>query len=185
VDERFVIGLPLALIVRCLDRGEPLGWRAALPAIWLLPYLAFRVVFIGGHATQSFLGSAALRDCVHYLAYAPLGWWMALRAGWVLVAVSFVLMPREWRWPAGAVLALTLITMTALASDVSRSAAIVVPLMIWGGVALCRHWPTHSLRLLGWLSLACLLIPMATIVYTKIDPVSPLPIELLRLWHIP
>jgi hypothetical protein len=90
-----------------------------------------------------------------------------------------------WRPWTAALLAVTAGASVALAADLSRSAAIACPVMLLGCVLLCRRWPAHAPRLALALCITNLLIPTAHVISTKLDPVSPLPVELLRLFHSP
>lgn len=181
-DERVVIGFTLALVVRAIDRDEPPRWQTLLPLVWLTPYVAVRLVFIRDSSTQLFFGDA-VRESLHYFALAPLGWWMAFRAGWIPIAAVFAFASPAWRWWLASILVLTLLVSVVLAADLSRSAAIACPLLVLGSVLLCRRWPAEARRLSLVLCIASLLIPAAHIVHTKIDPVSPLPVELFRLFR--
>lgn len=184
IDERFIIGFPLAWFVRCLDRREPLFNPRVRTALWLLPYAVLRLWLSRNpgvdHATVGFLRTS-LGLNLALAQFVPLGWWMGLRAGWLLVACAFWLVPPDRRLPAATVLLGTLVVSWLLASDLSRSAAIALPLVLLGSFELARKFPLHApgtLRLLGF---ASLVIPAAHLSYTKIDLISPLPLELFRL----
>lgn len=184
IDERFVIGLPLALIVRALDRSTAPAWSTALPLLWLAPYLAARLLAPHDASTHFFL-STHLRMSVGWLALAPFGWWMSFRAGWLAIIAAFALMPTAWR-PLVLIAAFAeLAVMPLIAADLSRSGVIVFPLLIWGLLALARRYPEHAPRLLGALAVAALLIPAANVVATKLDPIDSLPVELYRFLRSP
>jgi hypothetical protein len=68
-----------------------------------------------------------------------------------------------------------------LASDLSRSVAIALPLVLAGCFALARRHPAAAPRWLLAAGIANLLIPAAHLTYVHIDPISPLPLELFRL----
>jgi hypothetical protein len=185
VDERFMIGFPLAWLVARLERGEPLSGRAALSTLWLLPYVAIRLTLSRGDpaasgATEAFL-QLQFRQSLRLLPLVPLGWWMGLRAAWIPLAYSL------WNWPrprgvlAAVALTLTLGVSVILASDLSRSVAIATPLLLAGCFALARRHPAEAPRLVLALGVINLLIPAAHLTYVHIDPISPLPIELFRL----
>ena len=193
VDERFIIGLPLACAVRHVRTATGAsftvfaGWRETLQAgLWLLPYVVTRLTArrFGMHDdSESFLRQH-LRGCLVWLPWAPLGWWMAFRAGWALIGMAAWHAGR--REVAGAIhfgvlILVTAVAMIALAADLSRSAALVLPAMLLGFVALVRLQPVHATRSLAWIAALNLVIPAAHVVYTKIDVISPLPIELARL----
>lgn len=184
VDERFLIGLPLAWVVRCLDRETPLLSRQLLPAVWLLPYAVLRLSFGGNPATNSashqFLAQQ-WRTAIVFVPMAPLGWWMGLRTGWLSVAYAAYAPAKGRRWIAGLVLTGTLGLSFFLASDLSRSTAIVLPAILLGAFALARRMPDQAPRLMLGAGIGNLLIPAAHIILTHIDPINPLPVELYRL----
>jgi hypothetical protein len=111
---------------------------------------------------------------------APIGWWMGLRAGWLGVAGAATL-ANDRRWVAGSILAATLAISFFLASDLSRSVAVVLPAVLLGGFVLARRTPTHAPNILLGAGIANLLIPAAHVVLTKIDLINPLPVEIFRL----
>jgi hypothetical protein len=184
VDERFIIGFPLAWLVRCLDRDDPPWSRAALQGLWLMPYVAIRLALggnpAGGGASTSFL-HAQLSTTAVIAPFAPLAWWMALRAGWAAVALGFWSLPIARRWLAGVVVGITLLVMLGLASDMSRSAAILTPTVLWGCFVLARRFPAQAPRVLLAAGLINLLLPAVHVVHTKIDLINPLPLELFRV----
>lgn len=184
IDERFIIGLPLAWVVRCLDSGAPLFSRQLTPLVWLLPYGILRVIFGGGltpGGTSSHFLSTQINSVSVFLPMAPLGWWMGLRAGWLGVGYAGFTAPSERRWLAGLVLGATLAISLLLASDISRSAAIILPVLLLGAFALARRHPARAPLILLGTACANLVIPAAHVVLTKIDPINPLPVEIFRL----
>jgi hypothetical protein len=182
VDERFIIGLPLALLVRAADRGEAFAWRSVvLPGLCLLPYAGLRLAFAhdpaGTAATRAFLRQSVLHQAVLIAPWAPLGWWMGLRAAWVPAAYAI----SHRRWALGTAVALTALVSLALAADLSRSIAVVEPVALLGVFLAAQRWPDRAPA--GALALggAGLLIPAAHVVGAKLDLISPLPLELFRL----
>lgn len=183
IDERFIIGFTLAWLVARLDRCEPIFGRALLHCLWLVPYTVLRLWLSrhdAGAATSGFL-RGQLQDSIKILPLVPLGWWMGLRVAWGFV--GYVL----WSWPRGqaafacAVLLGTLGVSVLLASDLSRSVAIITPLVLAGCFALARCEPQRAPSWLLALGVANLVIPAAHMSYMHIDPISPLPLELFRL----
>jgi len=63
----------------------------------------------------------------------------------------------------------------------SRSAAILVPLVLCGVFHFAAEHPAIAPRAVLFAGVLNLLIPAAHMTYTKIDPISVLPIELFRL----
>jgi len=56
IDERFLIGFPLAWLVAQEDRNVGLSWSAARDALWLLPYIILRLSLTRqGDASSQFL----------------------------------------------------------------------------------------------------------------------------------
>jgi len=187
VDERFIIGFPLAWLVCRLDRREPLGGRASLAGLWLLPYLALRVVLSRMYPTHSaewtFVWFLLLHQAASVASTAPLGWWMGLRAAWAAVVYGAWVTPPGRRLLAAATFAATIGVLLVVASDLSRTIALVLPAAFWGCFELARRAPTLAPRVLLVAGCANLVIPAAHIVYTKIDPINPLVFEVLRLLH--
>ena len=184
IDERFIIGLPLAWVVRCLDEDTPFLSRRLIAGCWLLPYVATRMVFGGNPATNS-ASSQFLATQLHslhvFLPMAPLGWWMGLRIGWLGVGYSAFTAAGGRRWTAGFVLGATLAVSLFLASDISRSVAIVLPVILLGGFSLARRERRRAPMILLIAGCANLLIPAAHVILTHIDPINPLPVEIFRL----
>ena len=87
IDERFIIGFPLAWLIARLDRGEHLFGRPVLTALWLLPYAAVRLTLARHDPATSEITSAFIHQHVtqniRLLPLVPLGWWMGLRIAWV------------------------------------------------------------------------------------------------------
>ena len=184
VDERFIIGFPLAWIVRSLDRQETWLSPAAWSALWLLPYAALRLALGGNPATNQASAAflvAVIPDSISLAGIVPRAWWLGLRAAWFAVAFAAWVTPPRQRLAAAVVLAATLVVTWLLASDLTRSIAIVVPAVLLGCTTLARRFPLHAPRVLLALGVANLFIPAAHVVYKSIDPISPLPLELWRL----
>jgi len=183
IDERFLLGLPLAWCVRCLDRSTPLWTPGARGFLALAPYAVLRLLFGGDPLTnpaeRTFLAASSSHEI---LPFVPLGWWMGLRAAWFPVAFAAgTEAPLRRRLVAALCLAAGLIVCVALASDLSRSAAMAIPAALLGCFELNRRYPGHAPRLVLILGCLNLLLPAAHVVYTKIALINPLPLELLRL----
>lgn len=184
IDERFIIGFPLAWLVGRHERDLGWSWPAALEGLWLLPYAALRL-WLARHdaaasaATHYFL-AGQLPQITLLVPLAPLGWWMGLRAAWVAVAYAGWNTAPGRRLLGGTVLVATAGITLALAADLSRSIAILMPVVFLGCFEYARRSPAQAPRVLLALGVANLVIPAAHLTYVKIDPISPLPIELLR-----
>jgi hypothetical protein len=188
VDERFLIALPLALFCRHRLIGAGCNRReiyALAPGV--LGYLTLRIVALlsgGDSASSAFLGTA-LATLQVSLPYAPLGWWMGFRASWLLVLASLWLTKGQNYRPqpllGSGLAAATLLLITLLAADTTRSTSLLLPVLVAAPAALARHYSRETVRntLAAVLSLN-LLIPFAWVTYNKLWLVFPLPIEVLR-----
>lgn len=184
IDERFIIGFPLAWLVGRADRGQGWSWNALRDGLWLLPYAVLRLTLgrqdaAAGAAASQFL-SYQLQNALQIAPFAPLGWWMGLRAGWVPVAYAGSTATPGRRWLGGATLCATVALCFLLASDLSRSIAIIMPVVLLGCFDYARRSPLNAPRALLILGVANLLIPAAHVTFHHIDPINPLPIEIFR-----
>jgi hypothetical protein len=177
IDERFLIGLPLAATMRTIVLGftSPIPARRLVRDIsavvaWSVPYVITRIV-LGKILARDTGGNFLEWTWAHlheWLPHVPLGWWEGMRMGWFLVLGALLVTAHLQRWTTNAIVwsALfgTILVMIVLAADLSRSAAIVTPAMLTGTVLLHRHRPTWTRRvLLGTLALN-LILPAATVV---------------------
>ncbi|HUR60306.1 MAG TPA: hypothetical protein VM029_21460, partial [Opitutaceae bacterium] len=94
IDERFVIGLPLAAVLRGLVRAPANGVTLAgllkeigTGLLWCAPYILVRAACAAAAAKDPSSGFAAwtLAHLHEWLPHAHEGWWHGLRAGWSLV----------------------------------------------------------------------------------------------------
>jgi hypothetical protein len=180
IDERFLIGLPLAWSVRLVDAPTGGGVRSLIPMLGLVPYIALRLAFtfnpeISG-PTRGFLTGYA-QQLPKALPWAPLAWWMGLRASWLPIANAI----RARAWLLGGGAALTLIICLPLAADMSRCAAILVPMVMLGVCRFVQEQPALAPRVILTAGIANLLIPAAHVVFTKLDPIHNLGLEIFRL----
>ena len=159
IDERFVIGLPLALLVRLLAApGLPLrDWlrREALAPLALAFAYALLRLSLGGSAGSQTTGESLAQ----FVFGQPLpalqrlaGAWAGLRLGWFLAALALfaAFRPASGLRPGlGTALALTSL-LTALISlhtalDLSRSTVLLLPLLPLGWLAASRLLPSSRL----------------------------------------
>jgi hypothetical protein len=196
VDERFVVGFPLAMLVRWIDEergGTSLSqfalWllrEAAQPALVVLLVVAVRLLLLGRG------GSDTLATYAHHVPAARLsverllwGAWEGLRVGWFLIgAAIFILAKRGNTFGALLLAAGVVATTTAgllIANDLSRSATLpitVVPLA-WSLARTTAIWRRAGVR---WaLVAAALVLPAHHVVTDFILPVSGLWVELRLL----
>jgi hypothetical protein len=160
VDERFVLALPLVVLVRGIATGTREGgiskrfWSEAMLFFTLiLPYCSLRLIAL---TTAQDQGSAVhLRDhlaTVHHPGEVIGGLWSGLRALWVFVIAVPVLLARRGQM-VQAVLLVLLVAATAAASvsvatDLSRATSTVVPAAVLGIILTLRTGPW-----LAWLAL--------------------------------
>lgn len=183
IDERFVIGLPLACLLAENNHANQTWFKRALPFLCLLPYAVIRLA-LTDPALSGTVGQFAAQQLgqnFRELPMAPLGWWMGLRVGWVAIACALWLLPPPRRIMLGVAIAITLVVSALLASDLSRSAAIAAPVLIAGCLLLAKVRPAEAPRWVLVLGIANLVIPAANVTLKFIDPIHPLPIELFRL----
>jgi hypothetical protein len=163
VDERFLLLVPACACARWAlypDRRRQLWSMTAI-----LPYVAARVAAVAlgddSFCTQVGLQTVSFSNEVKYcVSYLPLGLIEGFRAGWIVVAAGAMLL---WSRCGGraeraglAVAALTGLGATFfLAWDSSRSAAVLMPLLVLG---TRRPWIR---RALPWLALLNLVLPAA------------------------
>jgi hypothetical protein len=185
IDERFLIGLPVAFLCRWLI--EPASTqKIAKTGSWIIlgaaPYLAWRIFSFVHHPGDQ---SAKLLsfDFLVWLRMAPHGWWMAYRLAWIPILLCFFL-PNASRTKApllfGAVV-LSGSVAVVTAADLSRSAMVICPLIIAGLILAYRAKPVETAKITPWLAGANYLIPYMHIVYNKVEPVHPLLWEVIRL----
>jgi hypothetical protein len=195
VDERFVLNLPLALVVRGIWAGGPASRILSDGARYfsfVAPYCALRVLAL---LTEQDAGSAVhLHEhlaTAHNVREIALGLWSGLRALWAFVAIGPILLLRKGRL-AGAVVLLVMIGATVvanvpLAHDLSRSASMMVPPAVLGMILLVRLRPVQA----GWPIAAALAFNLMTPAHHVVEgwdrpaPIKPLHVEIERFRHPP
>jgi len=163
VDERFVLAAPLALACRRVWRPESFDWKGDLgvPGALLAGFLAVRLGVLSGRssAEATWGGYWASRD---YLAAPPariaLGGWEGLRAGWIFVGASWLLLRDRSRARLGltAFLLVTLLLGLATAQDYGRSMTMLLPAVLLGLLLAGRamiSWLRMALRAAAALAL--------------------------------
>jgi hypothetical protein len=145
VDERFILFLPAALLIRMGRDGE-LPWRELTA---LTPYIAVRATALLMGDSQ--LGAQVARSVRQdwSLGWFTQGWALSWRMGWLLLAVgavSAILAVKPiLRWPIIACIAGGL-AVAALATDTTRTAAGLLPLAVLGSARLPRsRWLASAL----------------------------------------
>ncbi len=189
IDERFLIGLPVALLLRFALGQEPGTRRGfALGVAGAALYLTVRAgVSLSAHdaTAQSFV-AGALRECWTWLPWAPLGWYCGFRAAWLVVLAGVVGLFLSTNRPIASAVAATaiasLLVLTVLAADLTRAPPLLLPLL-FAGVLLLPTWTEIAAgrAALVLVLAANLLTPALHVTYTKVSLLSPLPIEIVRL----
>lgn len=208
VDERFVLGAPLALGCAYLwrrdgTRGPAWHWLRdlAVPAALLGAFVAIRLGVLAGRS----VGNAKVADYLAWLNFehttpgrVALGVWEGWRAGWGFVAVALVLTWRQYGAAiaaalVGAVLAVA-ITGLATAQDFSRSLLFLSPVVVLGFLA-ARENPENgpgavtrcgTSRLAMWSAVAVtLLLPAHLVTSDLVRPVYYLHHELAAFENPP
>ncbi len=191
IDERFVLGLPLACVVRYAVipprasggfstwiRAEILAPAAAV-ALFLLVRLS-----LGGTGGSQTIG-AYVRDFIQNRPFDPArllrGAWEGLRLAWLPVLIFAFLrvrtpatQPRE-RIFDGALLAIGLATLTIAlftALDLSRSMVLLLPLAVYAWRCASRSALWRRLHLAPLLGSAALVLPASHVVSEFILPVD-------------
>lgn len=179
VDERFLLGLPLALAARMHLFGidprqfarRDLSWTIA----GCLPYVLVRVVALlsgGDRTTSSFLQQEILPfPALRYLE----GAWAGFRAVWLLIAIRLV---QEYRTGGGKIVVFaallllgTLLVNFQLAGDLGRGVSVLIPaafLSVLPGPGTTLH---RAKWLVGGVLLANLLLPASHVVTVFTAPI--------------
>jgi hypothetical protein len=185
IDERFLIGLPAAFVIRWLVYPLTVLSAAKLVlfiAITLTPYLGWRVyslLYSYGDASGQFL----TMEFLVWFRMVPHGWWMAYRLAWIFILLPFLLPNASGLrpWQLAGVCLLTAIAAVITAADISRSAMAIAPLLVAGVVLAWRTAPFQTERWIPWVAAANFLVPYIHVVYDKLEPAHPLPLEIVRL----
>ncbi len=196
VDERFLIALPLALACRWWLRtsAEEGSWRADLAwAGCLVAFYACLRLSLSLRAGNAQEDGEFVRDVFLRLApglgYVSLGWFMGWRAAWVLAAVPLLAAwqqnHRREALGLGTMGGGMLLLMILLATDVSRSATMAVPLVLAGLLTLGKlSWVRLDPHRLAYgIAALNLLLPYLHVSAEITDIVNSLPFEIVRLWR--
>lgn len=188
VDERFVLGLPLALVVRGLlaeGRWPEWGWwraQALVPAGLVLGYVGVRLQLGGSGGSQTVEGY--LRSFV-FGRDIPLGMrlqglWQGLRFAWIPVLMATVAcscgslgrMPRRFRPVLAAGIVVTAVVGLWTALDMARSMVLVLAVVPLGWLWAVRQpwWRRHQVG--PALAMAALLVPAHHVVERTLYPVD-------------
>lgn len=188
IDERFVIGLPLALGVRYLlaDPAPASLWswlrrQAFVPLAAVIAFSLLRLTLGGAGGSQTvreYLDTFIFSESITWLERLR-GAWEGLRFGWVLVAVAIV---ATWRrspsrrpWEATALI--VAIVVTALvglytALDLGRSMVLLIPVLPLGWILAQRQAWWRRFHFAPILAVAALLVPASHVVGKFARPVD-------------
>jgi hypothetical protein len=199
IDERFVIGLPLAIFVRTLHpAGEPLlatrnpmEWIACLPGVIVYVGIRLWALATRDHTSATFL--TANLDRVHEIGvpavrYA-LGVWQGIRAGWIFVGWAIIeAFRRSGKWARVFLVAITvpsLILMLMIAADLSRAPIILLVCFLPGIEYAWRLRPKAAKLLLCLAAAVNFLTPAYQVVQNFSIRIEPLWKEVGNLRHPP
>jgi tetratricopeptide (TPR) repeat protein len=199
VDERFVLSLPLVVLVRgiragTLERGVSKRFRSEVLLFVALvaAYCTLRLIAL---LTAQDLGSAAhLRGrlaSVHLTGEVIDGLWSGLRALWAFAIAAPILLARRQRLVQAALLALLVVATAAanapIAADLSRAASTLVPAAVLGIVLVVRAEPKRAVWPLAAALAFNLLTPARHVIegWREGIEILPLHVELNRLKHPP
>jgi len=184
VDVRFYIGLPIAWCARAADGSFAV--RDLAYGALLLPYIGVRVALSGGPFAdpieRHFLGTQ-LSDVRTYVSAVPMGWWMGLRMAWIPLVYGLWRMDKKLRTTTLLTLTVVLTVTVITAHDLSRSVAIVIPLVVAGALVFQREYSSLAPKTALWIAMAALLVPGAHVVRDHVTIINNIGIELHR-WHL-
>lgn len=190
VDERFVLGFPLALLVRWQQTAHeaPRTWlrrEAAVPAILTAAFAITRLTLggtggsqtIGDYVTTFILGQDVT------LSDRLFGAWSGLRVGWLVLAAGFAAAgsrtsPKGESRPtllAGLTLATAAVGAGSV-QDTARAMVLILPVIIWAWLTAAQRWERLWLGAGPLLALAAIMLP-AHQVFGRIRTAVPPPAE--------
>jgi hypothetical protein len=201
IDERFVLGFPLAVLVRWLSR-VPAGSTAGGLVRWLVRDMSIAMILVAAYVPVRLwlagqVWSQTVGDYIDYmrinvkLGETPpwrLGWgaWEGLRAGWIPVAVAAGVAFARRRFLDAGLLVIgvcaTTVAGVVTAADISRSVAPVVPVVPlgWELGRAEAWWPRwHVAPVVAALAL---LLPASQVISTITIPVDQLWFEVRSLY---
>lgn len=189
IDERFVLALPLALWIRHRTLGGTLRLAIVWAAAGLTIYAATRLTnpfAFAQHNVGRFASAIGQFFFVQWLPWAPLGWFMGLRAAWALVFCAWFRADFEHPkidWLLASLTVAPLCVITILASDTGRAPTMLLPLLLFGAQNVAVRFGEETLRRgLLVLVLANALLPAMHVTHKNADVINSLPLELVRLW---
>lgn len=196
IDERIVLGLPLALCVRWVyfqpERSTSGTWfrREVVPPVLLIAGFAVLRISLGGSgSSQTIRGywTEFIFARPYHIPRMLLGMWEGLRFGWPLLIYIAIAAIRSRRSPASPALPLFLVVACAVltaaagllsALDMSRAMVLLLPVVPLGWVLASRTEQWNRLHVAPILAAAAVLLPAKHVVSRFVLPVD-------NLWSTP
>ena len=197
VDERLVVALPVAFLVRvvALSAGQTRDlarWKdAAVVAAASLPYPILRAVAWWGGESLSPTYVLYHWEHIRAVPWARLleGLWSGFRAGWLVIGAALWLAPRRLGRAWGALFALVVVASSlaglAIAGDMSRTMAIEVPVLVLGAWLWHEAQPARFRRVLLLVLGANLLLPAEHVLWVAKVPIRYIYAQLDEWEHPP
>jgi hypothetical protein len=211
IDERFVLGAPLALLCRYLAPAgantQPAFRRdLAIAGALLGAFVVVRLGLLAGHSAAGATpgGYLAKLDFAGVPAErVALGLWEGVRAGWIFVLAGIVLLGRQSaavdaaaaasprppasRWRLALALVIAAITIVGLrtAQDFGRSMMFISPAVLFGFIIAQRSLGTALRPLLYGGALATLVLPAHHVMSDRVNPIYYLYHELAAFENPP
>lgn len=190
IDERFVLGLPLACYVHVQICGlARLKHLIGVVVTGVALYLGMRLANPLGLPAQrvSDYLTYSLTHFHEWLPWTTLGWFMGLRAAWLLVLGPLIGLTAQRHYLHAlllvALIFLPLLVITLVSSDTSRAPTMLLPLLFLGLAQGAGRWPPTTLqRILTGLLAANLLMPAMHVTYKYSDIINLLPVEIARFF---
>ncbi len=194
IDERFVLGAPIAILCRYLGGSSRTRFDfkrdAAVPAALLAAFVVVRLGVLGGRSGPNATPATYL-DALDAMR-APLsrmlfGAWAGLRAGWLFVVAAVVLIARRNAVHALVLGVATLLLVTvgiATAQDFGRSMMFAMPVAVLGAIEIARVASSRVQRLVPVAALVALLLPAHHVISNQVAPIYYL-YQALGAYHQP
>lgn len=197
VDERFILALPLAMLVRWIMADMPksllAGWlwrEALLPALIVAAYVPLRLYLAGQHGSSTVSGFFAT---VALFGLSPhrilFGIWEGLRVGWIPILAGLAVLYRRRDWTTFLLLLGALLVTCAIglatANDLSRSMVMLLPAVPLGWILFRRAFPSQKIVSCWVLAVLALILPAHHVVSDFFIPVNGLWVELRQLDNPP
>ncbi len=188
VDERFVLGVPVAWLCRLAlaspEETAQLKRDALIVAGLLGAFVIVRLGVLSGRSGPQ----ARVGEYLDWLKLGGTPWirfifgiWEGLRTGWFFVGAALVLLPRAQGLRLGVAVTIVALVSLATAQDFGRSLMFVAPVVLLGLVLALKNsqrWTRYALR--GG-AMATLVLPAYLVVSDRVSPVFYLYHELANL----